>query len=531
MKIILFTKVVFIIFLFLSCKDNEPTAPELQPTSGIITAKDGGTITTDDGFSVEFPPGALLEDTEIILTPFKGTDMHEWCVSSVHLEPDGLNLEKPAKLNFPLPSGWPEDHHPLMFVSFESDPADYFNTGVCADIVNSENGLFAQTEILHFSKYGVIGNCHKGTLAFLLDNFEQRGCDNNTTWQKVKDKFKNANTDIVSNPQTGHNTLQAFLGTYFQDIGGLDKNELTSNKWNAITDYIKNQNKRVVVLFTKDKWGTKNSEGFYNFIPHSATIEIKDGKLKLRNSISAKPAVLNALKENVIWYPKDNEELNADSLDKFRNMRSFEAVENHLKDKPELFSNLPDISKRKQPWTAVRFYVANQPDDVNPCITPTLDFNYNKFSLDIIVWGEYSYSYQGNNFLPAALTWSGDIQFIEAENKCIGSWDEDRGEEHHKGNIEIIFNPLNKAVTSFSAKNEWTNSYGEVYKDSVKSKTKDLAINYDGDFRDYKLFGQDVCDYIDKLEYTGGNEYTGFTLVNLTCQGDSYLNIYFYSQN
>jgi hypothetical protein len=98
---------------------------------------------------------------------------------------------------------------------------------------------------------------------------------------------------------------------------------------------------------------------------------MKNGKLKLRNSVSASEEILNAIKakykENVIWYPSGNEELTSENLDVFRNMKAFEAVESALSDKPELFSKLPDKSKRIQPWTAVRFFVANQSDDINPC--------------------------------------------------------------------------------------------------------------------------------------------------------------------
>ncbi len=193
---------VIILFIF-SCKEKEPTAPELEPASKIIEARSGGTITTRDGITLEIPPGSLLEDTEIILTSFKETDMHEWGASAVHLEPDGLILEKPALLSFPLPSEWPVDHQPLIFISFESDPAEYFNTGICADIISSKNGLFAQTEVLHFSKWGAIGNCHKGTLVSLLENFEQRGCHDTTAWRKVKENYPNTNTDITLIPRTG----------------------------------------------------------------------------------------------------------------------------------------------------------------------------------------------------------------------------------------------------------------------------------------------------------------------------------------
>jgi hypothetical protein len=324
------------------------------------------------------------------------------------------------------------------------------------------------------------------------------------------------------------------LVTYFQDAGGFGKGPSLGSKWYYLTYALKNQNKRVVVLFAKDKWGAKSTEGFYNFIPHSATLEMKDGKLKLRNSIVANEKILGALRQkngdNVFWYPKEDRDLTLQDMEQMRDMKTFEAVENELNDKPELFSKYPPKNKRPRPWTAIRFYVANQSDDTNPCSAPDVDFDFNKVSFDIIVNGEYSYSFQGNQFIPAALNWTGNIEFDPSTNRCNGSWDEDRIDGHYKGNIEIYFNPFSKAITSYSATNNRINEYNEVYDYTIKCLDTELGITYDGDFREYKVFGTEVCGHIDSLKYTGGNEYTGFTLVDFTCQGDSYLNIHLYKE-
>ncbi len=216
-----------------------------------------------------------------------------------------------------------------------------------AEIISSENGLSAQTEVSHFSKWGAVGNCHKGTLVTLLEKFEQMGCHDTTAWRKVKDKYPSVNTDIISIQRTGPATIQAFLGTYFQDIGGFKKNETVKDRWNEIKNYIKTQKKRVVVFFAKDEWGDQDTNRFFEHVSHSATLEMVGDKLKLRNSISAGPKVLNALKnkngENVIWFPSGNEDIDADKMDKFRNMRSYETVEKELSSSPQLFSNLPAL--------------------------------------------------------------------------------------------------------------------------------------------------------------------------------------------
>ncbi len=88
--------------------------------------------------------------------------------------------------------------------------------------------------------------------------------------------------------------------------------------------------------------GGARSKGFFEHISHSATLEMKNGKLKLRNSISAGHKIITALKnkngENVIWYPSGDKDINAAEMDKFRNMRSYEAVEKELSSSPQLFS-------------------------------------------------------------------------------------------------------------------------------------------------------------------------------------------------
>lgn len=374
----------YIIYIILSalimssCKEDSPTESQAEGVSKNIIALQGGEITTADGIKLEIPPGALKEDTKITLTSFVSTKMHEWCVKAVHLEPDGLLLEKPAKLNLQLPSNWPLDHTPLIYVSFTEDPSEYFDAGICADIAEADNKIFAQTEILHFSKYGVIANCHKGTLAFLLKNFKDRGCTEDNAWKKVQDKFPGTNVNITANPLTGHQTLQGFLLTHFNDIGGLNADQLTSQKWNELVGYIKSENKRVIALFTRDTWGSSDPKGFFSNVPHSAVIEIVNGKLKLRNSVSADENILIKLREkngdNVLWFPEGDKELTAEEFDKFRNSKSGVALEEELRNFPQLFSKFPDLSRRINPWTAVRFYAAKLPENVDPCITSNFNF-------------------------------------------------------------------------------------------------------------------------------------------------------------
>jgi hypothetical protein len=119
-----------------------------------ISAAGGGTLTTisADGvvYTLTFPPGALLSDLAITMTPIAGIDglpFSGGLVAGVQLEPDGLILFQPATLNLLLPN--PVD--PML-----ETPISYHGSG---------DGMYlyalrvdpAQTtfDILHFSGYAL----------------------------------------------------------------------------------------------------------------------------------------------------------------------------------------------------------------------------------------------------------------------------------------------------------------------------------------------------------------------------------------
>ena len=544
----------FLLFL-IQCDDKKsPTEPTIESTIKVISAATGGTITAETGISVDFPAGALPQDTEIKLTPFNGTNLHEWCISAVHLEPDGLVLEKAATLSFPLPSDWPQDHQPLIYASFGSDPSDYFDTGLCAKIIKIEDSLFAQTEISHFSSYGPIYNCHKGTLAFLLNSFEEKGCDSDVAWQHVTDEFPNANTDIISTPRTGTETLQAFLGTHFKDEVGFNKDESVNSKWSEIVNNIKSQNKHVVVVFKRDLWGETDHRGFYQGIAHSATLEMKDGKLKLRNSISAGDDVVNAVidkyGENVIWFPEEDRDITAQDLDDFRNMKSFVAVENVLTDRPDLFSNLPDVSKRIRPWTAARFYVSDFTGSENPCENfpspPDPEREYLCW-INVAVIGHLQRISDSNPDTSYEVIDGVGYGSHQAVGKFSGSpstgwefsdqWDETVADyDYQKGTLNITFNKtLTKALNiDLSGEFAYVNSYGNSYPTIIKYELKcsDISIKpWPEAFIPYhgRVEGQTACDKISHFKYYREN--VGWwqeSLFSYECNAASYIDMRFF---
>ena len=521
---------VIISTVFLSCKEKEPTAPEQISASVTISAENGGTVTTEDGISLIIPPGALTKDIEVKLTSLDGCAMHEWGVSTVHIEPDGLVLNNPAKLTFKLPSDWSEDNYPFVFVSFDSNPEDYLNTGMCADIIQTENGFTAETEILHFSHWGLVRNCHKGTLVSLLKNFEENGCGNTAAWEKVKEKYPNINTEIISNSQPDPNILQGFLGTYFQDIGGFNKNEaITKDRWDEILNYVKQEKKRVVVLFTKDNWGTKNSNGFYNRVPHSAIFDFKNGKLKLRNSISAGSKYLDPLiaknGENVIWIPSDDRDISLNDIDSFRNIHSFEALEKELSDKPQLFSHLPPVAKRTQPWKGIRFYLSNYSTDENPCTSG--DQYY--VIVTVYILGSYVYN-DGETFdgLYMYDPGAGHARYGTLKNGQFESqWLKPFGGGSSKGTIKLNVDFSSSPPIIIDYYVEEVEIMGDKETNIIEGKN----VNIPGHKRSYggykfSISGVETFNKITTLqnELEGPDNY-GWKLTGISCDSDSYITI------
>lgn len=521
---------IIISTLFISCKEKEPTAPVQISASETISAENGGTVKTEDDISLIIPPGALTKDIEVKLTSLGGSAMHEWGVSTVHIEPDGIILNNPAKLTFQLPSDWSEDNYPFVFVSFDSNPENYLNTGMCADIIQTENGFTAETEILHFSHWGLVRNCHKGTLVSLLKNFEENGCGNTAAWEKVKAKYPNINTDIISNSQPDPNTLQGFLGTYFQDIDGFNKNDaITKNRWDEILNYVKQEKKRVVVLFTKDNWGSKNSNGFYNIVPHSAIFDYKNGKIKLRNSISAGSTYVNPLiaknGENVIWVPNEDRDISLNDIESFRNIHSFEALEKELSDKPQLFSHLPPVSKRVQPWKGIRFYVSNYSTTENPCISGERYFTIVKVN----ILGSYKYNdgstsdgvYLYNPGVGHAR--HGTLKNGQFESQWLDSLGDGSSKGVIKLNVDLTSSP--PKITDYYIEEVETTSHKEV--NIIEGKN----INIPGYERsiggyEFSISGTETCSKITSLqnEYQGPDNYS-WKLTEKSCDSDSYIRI------
>ena len=95
--------IVLITFAFSACDENGGNGG-----SGVseVIGPDGGTITSLDGrLTLTFPPGALSEDTEIIITDVKGGEARAENDGlepqfTYNLEPDGIEFDVPVIASF-----------------------------------------------------------------------------------------------------------------------------------------------------------------------------------------------------------------------------------------------------------------------------------------------------------------------------------------------------------------------------------------------------------------------------------------------
>ena len=107
-------------------------------------------------FTLIIPPGALLSEETITLTPvvsLGGLPFHPGLVAAVHLEPEGLRLFQPATLRIKPPVAVPRAQE--MTFAYRGTGQEFFL------FPPSVNAAGVELKLLHFSGYGVA----KGALA------------------------------------------------------------------------------------------------------------------------------------------------------------------------------------------------------------------------------------------------------------------------------------------------------------------------------------------------------------------------------
>ena len=355
---------------FLFCDDDNPA----ESNENLIKASEGGTLSTENGISLIIPPDALEKDTEITLTPLDGSAFDASAVIGVKLGPDGLVFKLPVLLRFPLPADWPENELPAIYEAPGTNPQDFMLTGLAAGLTGSVGKYKAELELEHFTSIAMARNCHMGAMTYLMRQFEQYGCDIDIMTNQVRLKHGNKfSVDPFGNQPgeytTGNVSMQCFLDYYFDNARGFEEWEEVSQSFlDRLEGYMKWDEKEIVVAFNT-KWEDNNSDGFYDGFAHSAVLEIVNGELKLRQSVSAKDSVIDKLVakngDNVFYYPQSGS-LTAEQLNSFRQLKSGVGVEMELCGAPGcLFKH--KLENRATPYKAIRFYVSKYTHDDNPC--------------------------------------------------------------------------------------------------------------------------------------------------------------------
>jgi hypothetical protein len=134
-----------------SCEQTGVTLDAARAASATLTAEEGGRVvaTAANGvsYTLEVPPGALLRDETITLTPVTtlgGFGVGGGIVAAVHAEPSGLDFLKPATLTIGLataPGG------PLAGIAYEGPGAEFHRD------VLTVTGTTARIPVLHFSGF------------------------------------------------------------------------------------------------------------------------------------------------------------------------------------------------------------------------------------------------------------------------------------------------------------------------------------------------------------------------------------------
>jgi hypothetical protein len=361
--------------------------------TAFVTDDEGGALTTAGGITLTVDPGALPGDTAVELIPVSVTDADDQFVAGARMEPDGLVLDSPLVVRFPLPSDWDADDTPLVYEFKGDDPANAVATGAYARVTGSPGAYFAEVLISHFSGTVCARNCHAGTIRQVLQNFAGRGCDSDSVLGRVRSNYSGVEVPSDGCGSRGVETVQAFLDTYFEDRGGFNAgNPVPASILAELAGYAQS-GRQVVLAFKPGTWGSRG--GTHNFYPtseteyaHTAPLEVKNGVVQIRNTLATgDEKLIDALGgENVVRYPLDK-------LNEFRNLPQGVATELALGLQPGdlsdpkknpygldiyhpidgqsywgrawsdpwtyLFSNgkWSGIPPRSIPWTAVRIYV------------------------------------------------------------------------------------------------------------------------------------------------------------------------------
>ena len=304
-----------------------------------------------------------------------------------------MKFNNEVTLQFPLPADWDADELPAVYYSQDDNKSDFFLTGMTADVHGSPGSYKGEIPITHFSAWGLARNCHAGTIKYFFEDFEKADCDLTEMTLEVRDKwdskFRVDPYDYNGDPEEfslGDVPLQSFLDIYFYKHSSFTLGEdITDAYLESLRQLMLVDGKRIAVGFNT-VWRDKNGDGIYEGFAHSAALEIVDGELKLRQSVSVNEQVIQKVLmatggDNVVYYPKHGE-LTGELFNIYRQARSGVLLEEAICGSVNCLFSAP-VDERPYPYTSVQFYVSNYASGENPCEPDQSEFTTCQFNLKV----------------------------------------------------------------------------------------------------------------------------------------------------
>ncbi len=328
----------------------------------MVSAAGGGVIRTRNGAVLDIPPGALVADVQVTMTPLGASDLSPGWLAGVRLEPSGLSFKKPVILTLPLRQAAPSTNPPKHLEFFGDDPRRAYDSG--SPVVLSPDGKSAILTITHFSGAICALNCHAGTMEFLTAQYRKRGLLPQDILACVQKKFPGIDLPTFCGRVTQFG-IQPLLDTFFDQLEAeaLPPGKEVASLRLAQLAAAAQSGRNVVFAFSHETPGGRTGQrGFYEDIDHTAALEMHMGRWQLRNTVEVGEYGLRLLGgTNLAWWPLD-------MLNAFRQQVTGVPVEVQVCGEPGCLSRTgefdfennhiyPALSARKVPWGGVRIYV------------------------------------------------------------------------------------------------------------------------------------------------------------------------------
>jgi len=338
--------------------DKEANGPADLPgsSSAVVQASVGGTLTTADGVSLQIPPGALPADTEITLIPVAVDGFGSDVIGAVRYEPDGLLLEQPAVVSFPLPDTW-DGHDSVEVYSYQGrDPTAVEPDFQWATVSGAEGHYVAEAKLIHFSVNIAVPsrNCHAGVIKQILNRLLDRGCDIDRMLEEANKHYKGVSVHKEHDCATSNaRDIQALLNLHFEvKVIANPGADVDPDMMAQILQWA-GDGRMVVFAFSPSKWRAGQPPEYFwqdakvNEYAHSAVLEFKDNVWQVRHTVYANPAIWGSKSsaklrkmygdkygsEEVFYYTR------FDELNQYRRLQKGVALEKFWGQQPGAFSS------------------------------------------------------------------------------------------------------------------------------------------------------------------------------------------------